>query len=138
MNGGIAVAYSGVHQAYQLALAAQELGRLDRFYCSMFAAEGKWGGVFARLMGSDALVNRRVDGLSSKRVCENPWPLLTHRLRTRFRPASANDWTLANEWFDSMGGAPHQTERLPHLRGRRNLFGGVARRGPRMRQGSCA
>ena len=26
MNGGIAVAYSGVHQAYQLALAAQELG----------------------------------------------------------------------------------------------------------------
>jgi glycosyltransferase involved in cell wall biosynthesis len=100
MNGGIAVAYSGVHQAYQLALAAQELGRLDRFYCSMFAAEGKWGGVFARLMGSDALVNRRVDGLSSKRVCENPWPLLTHRLRTRFRPASANDWTLANEWFD--------------------------------------
>ena len=75
MNGGIAVAYSGVHQAYQLALAAQELGRLDRFYCSMFAAEGKWGGVFARMMGSDALVNRRVDGLSSKRVCENPWPL---------------------------------------------------------------
>src|SRR5262245_3434678 len=80
MNDGIAVAYSGVHQAYQLALAAQELGRLDRFYCSMFAAKGKWGGVFARLLGSDALVNRRVDGLSSKKVCENPWPLITHRL----------------------------------------------------------
>ena len=100
MNGGIAVAYSGVHQAYQLALAAQELGRLDRFYCSMFAAEGKWGGVFARLLGSDAMVNRRVDGLSSKNVCENPWPLLTHRLRARFRPSDANDWTQANEWFD--------------------------------------
>jgi hypothetical protein len=100
MNGGIAVAYSGVHQAYQLALAAQELGRLDHFYCSMFAAEGKWGGAFARLLGSDALVNRRVDGLSSKKVCENPWPLLTHRLRSRFRPTDANDWTQANEWFD--------------------------------------
>jgi glycosyltransferase involved in cell wall biosynthesis len=100
MKGGIAVAYSGVHQAYQLALAAQELGRLDQFYCSMFAAEGKWGGVFARLLGSDAMVNRRVDGLSSKKVCENPWPLLTHRLRARFRPAGADDWTLANDWFD--------------------------------------
>lgn len=100
MNGGIAVAYSGVHQAYQLALAAQELGRLDNFYCSMFAGEGKWGGVFARLLGSDAMVNRRVDGLSSKKVSENPWPLLSHRLRARFRPAHADDWTQANEWFD--------------------------------------
>lgn len=100
MNGGIAVAYSGVHQAYQLALAAHELGRLDRFYCSMFAAEGKWGGLFARLLGSDAMVNRRVDGLSPKKACENPWPLLTHRLRARFRPSDANDWTQANDWFD--------------------------------------
>ena len=31
MNGGIAVAYSGVHQAYQLALAAQELGETRPF-----------------------------------------------------------------------------------------------------------
>jgi hypothetical protein len=100
MNGGIAVSYSGVHQAYQLALAAQELGRLDHFYCSMFAAEGKWGGLFARLLGPDAMVNRRVDGLSSKKACENPWPLLTHRLRARFRPSDANDWTRANDWFD--------------------------------------
>ena len=100
MNSGIAVAYSGVHQAYQMALAAQELGRLDHFYCSMFAAEGKWGGVFARLLGSDALINRRVDGITLTKICENPWPLLTHRLRARFRLADANDWTQANEWFD--------------------------------------
>src|SRR5215510_14054420 len=100
MNGGITVAYSGVHQAYQLALAAQELGRLDHFYCSMFAAEGKWGGVFARLLGPSAMINRRVEGLSSKKVCENPWPLLTHRLRARLRPAEANDWMKTNDWFD--------------------------------------
>jgi hypothetical protein len=100
VNGGIAVAYSGVHQAYQLALAAHELGRLDSFYCSMFAAEGKWGGAFARLLGSDAMVNRRVDGLSPEKAHENPWPLLAHRLRARFRLGSANDWTQANDRFD--------------------------------------
>src|SRR5262245_63530616 len=100
MNGGIAVAYSGVHQAYQLALAAHELGRLDRFYCSMFAAEGKWGGVFARLLGSSAMINRRVEGLSSKKVSEHPWPLLTHRLRARLRLAGDDDWTHANDRFD--------------------------------------
>ena len=100
MNGGIAVAYNGVHQAYQLALAAHELGRLDSFYCSMFAAAGKWGGAFARLLGSEALVNRRVDGLSPEKAHENPWPLLAHRLRARFRLGDANDWTQANDWFD--------------------------------------
>src|SRR5262249_3499600 len=100
MNGGIAVAYSGVHQAYQLALAAQELGRLDHFYCSIFAAAGKWGGAFGWLLGSDALVNWRVDGLSLKKVCENPWPLMAHRLRARFRPDAAKDWAPTNEWFD--------------------------------------
>lgn len=100
MNGGIAVAYSGVHQAYQLALAAHELGRLDSFYCSMFAAAGKWGGTFARLLGHDAMANRRVDGLSLEKAHENPWPLLAHRLRARFRLGDANDWTLANDRFD--------------------------------------
>jgi len=100
MSGGIAVAYSGVHQAYQLALAAEELGQLDNFFCSVFAAAGKWGGAIARLLGSDLLLNRRVDGLSPQRVRENPWPLLAHRLRSRLWPAKANDWVEANGRFD--------------------------------------
>jgi hypothetical protein len=40
----IVVAYSGVHQSYQILLAAEELVELDRFYCSIFDAPGKWGG----------------------------------------------------------------------------------------------
>lgn len=100
MSGGIAVAYSGVHQAYQLALAAEELGRLDNFFCSVFAATGKWGGALAQLLGSDLLLNRRVDGLSPQKVRENPWPLLAHRCRARLCPAKANDWVEANGRFD--------------------------------------
>jgi glycosyltransferase involved in cell wall biosynthesis len=100
MNRGITVAYSGVHQAYQLALAAEELGRLDHFYCSLFTGRNKWGGALARLLGSDKLINRRIDGVAPDKACENPWPLLAHRFRAKLRPATANDWVKANGWFD--------------------------------------
>jgi hypothetical protein len=36
VSGKIIVAYNGVHQAYQLALAAEEIGELARFYCSVY------------------------------------------------------------------------------------------------------
>jgi len=100
MKGGISVAYSGVHQAYQLALAAEELGHLDRFYCSVFAANGKWGGALAQFLRSELLTNRRVNGLPPNKVRENPWPLLTHHCRARLLAKTANDWDLANSWFD--------------------------------------
>jgi glycosyltransferase involved in cell wall biosynthesis len=98
---GITVAYSGVNQAYQLALAAEELGWLDHFYCSLFAAPGKWGGVMARLLGDDALHNRRVDGLPAAKARENPWPMLRHRLRLSLNLARISEWEQAHIHFDS-------------------------------------
>ena len=100
MNGGITVAYSGVHQAYQLALAAEELGKLEYFYCSLFASTGKWGGMLVRLLGPDLLFNRRLDGLSPQKARENPWPLLNHYYRTKLRPGTVDDWVSTNSWFD--------------------------------------
>jgi hypothetical protein len=100
MTGGVTVSYSGVHQAYQLALAAEEAGLLDAFHCSVFAHPGKWGGKLAEILGADALSNRRVDGLPPEKVIEHPWPLLRHRLRAKWRPGSANDWVDANDAFD--------------------------------------
>src|SRR5213592_205985 len=100
MKNGITVAYSGVHQAFQLALAAEELGQLDYFYCSVFAAPGKWGAVLARLLGPDILLNRRVIGLSPEKARENPWPLLAHHCRARLLPRTTNDWVRTNSWFD--------------------------------------
>jgi hypothetical protein len=35
-SGRIVVAYAGVHQAYQLALAADEIGELMTFYCALY------------------------------------------------------------------------------------------------------
>src|SRR5439155_11961342 len=100
MNGGITVAYSGVHQAYQLALAAHELGCLDSFHCSVFDGRGKWGRPLSRVFGSDALINRRVNGLPIDKVHENPWPLAWHRLRHNIYPRLQNDWLGPNDWFD--------------------------------------
>ncbi len=100
MKSGITVAYSGVHQVYQLALAAEESDQLDRFYCSLYTAAGKWGGWLARVLGSDALLNRRVNGLSTEKVSEHPWPFLFHRLRQSAGLAGARDWEQANFRFD--------------------------------------
>lgn len=97
---GVTIAYSGVHQAYQLALAAAELGELDVFHCSLYAAPGKWGGWLERFAGSDALHNRRVAGLPPDRIKEFPWPLLSQRARAALLPRQADDWHFANHWFD--------------------------------------
>jgi hypothetical protein len=100
MKGDIVVAYSGVHQAFQLALAAEELGQLDRFYCSLYAAESKWGGWLSYALGNDTLLNRRVGGLSTARVCEYPWPFLSLRVKQAARLAGVRDWEEANFHFD--------------------------------------
>ena len=97
---GITVAYSGVHQAYQLALAAEELGELERFYTSLFAAPGKWGGALKFILGADALHNRFVAGLPKDKVVENPWPLAAHRSRTQVGLAARDNWSKANTRFD--------------------------------------
>src|SRR5437879_6571830 len=100
MNGGITVAYSGVHQAYQIALAAQELASLDRFHCSVFDAAGKWGGLLATLFGRNTLINRRVAGLPLDKVSENPFPLGWQRLRGTILPSMHDSWLAVNDSFD--------------------------------------
>lgn len=100
MKPSITVAYSGVHQAFQIALAAAELNQLDYFYCSLFAAPGKWGGALARVLGADKLHNRQVAGLPAQKAWEHPWPLLGHRCRLKLRLAAPDDWEHANRRFD--------------------------------------
>jgi glycosyltransferase involved in cell wall biosynthesis len=40
---GIELAYSGVHEIFQLAIAAEEMGELKALQCSFFDAEKHWG-----------------------------------------------------------------------------------------------
>jgi glycosyltransferase involved in cell wall biosynthesis len=96
----VIVAYSGVHQAFQIALAAQEAGLLDCFYCSLLDAQGKWGGRLRRVLGADAMSNRQLAGLDPNRVVEHPWPELHFKLRSRFVSAAPNGWIYAAHQLD--------------------------------------
>jgi glycosyltransferase involved in cell wall biosynthesis len=96
----ITVSYSGVHQAYQLALAAQEAGLLDRFFCSFYDTPGKCGHHLSRLLGHEAMRNRRIDGLDPTRVTEHLWPELLFKLRGKFMKLPANAWISAAGEFD--------------------------------------
>lgn len=98
-QGGITVSYSGVHQAFQLALAAQEAGALDAFLCSLYGATGKWGGLLERLTGRH-LLSRKVDGLELAAVKENPWPLLRKLGRDKLSPSRREEWHSTNDSFD--------------------------------------
>lgn len=98
MNG-VALAYSGVHQIFQLALAAHELGELDGLFCSVVDGPEKWGRRLgkwipvgtARPLGSEAL--------PSERVTEFPWPVLVNRISKRLF-SSSSDHLRSNTWFD--------------------------------------
>ena len=99
-QGGIVVAYGGVHQSFQIALAAQEMGALDCFYCAAFDAPGKWGGHLSRLFGADVMRTRRGDGIPAAKVIENPWPWMAQRIRGGFSAVAGRDWHMTNGWFD--------------------------------------
>ena len=97
---GVTVGYSGVHQAYQLALAAHEIGELDRFYCSVFDAPGKWGGWLSRVLGASTLTNRRCEGIPPRLVKEYPWPLLRQMVAMRVLARQGYDWSQTVDRFD--------------------------------------
>jgi glycosyltransferase involved in cell wall biosynthesis len=96
----ITISYSGVHQAYQMALAAQEAGILHEFHCSLYDAPGKWGGKLAALVGHEKLRSRRLDPINPSLVKEHPWPILQKALRDRLRPAKSSFWHATNDAFD--------------------------------------
>jgi len=98
---GITVSYFGVHQAFQLALAAQELGRLDKFYCSMIDAPGKWGWWLGKFFGKADLINRRCAGLDPRFAFEIPGPLIRERLSHKFStPQKHARWFQTSIDFD--------------------------------------
>jgi len=96
----LSVSYNGVHQAYQLALAAQEAGLLDEFLCSFYDAPGKWGRRLRRVLGPAVMKNRSLEGIDAAKVVEHPWPELRFKLRGRLRKLPPNAWIKAAQPFD--------------------------------------
>jgi glycosyltransferase involved in cell wall biosynthesis len=99
--GRIVVAYGGVHCAYQQALAAQEIGELQAFYCALYDAPKKWGGLLARFVGHDRLASRRIAGLDTDKVIEYPWSLIRKAIRDRIYRRGRNNWEFVFGDFDS-------------------------------------
>lgn len=97
---GVALAYSGVHQMFQLALAAQEIGELNGFFCSLIDGEGRWGGRLGRLAPSGTVRPLGWEGILQSKITEHPWPLLVNRLCKRLMPGRCGDHLRSNAWFD--------------------------------------
>jgi glycosyltransferase involved in cell wall biosynthesis len=97
----VIVAYSGVHQAFQIALAAHEAGLLDTFYGSVFDAPGKWGKRLGFALGMQSLTNRRCAEIDPARLKEIPGPFLMHRAASIIRlTRDWYPWYQANFDFD--------------------------------------
>jgi len=96
----IVVSYAGVHQAYQLALAAQEMGELQAFYCALYDAPKCWGARFANFVGKGYFEGRRADGLELDKVVEFPWPLIWKVMRDQFYRRGRENWLTVNSAFD--------------------------------------
>jgi len=99
MNG-IALSYSGVHEIFQLALAAHELGELEGLHCSAVDLPGKWGAILSRRLSMPSARPLGWSELPPGRVREFPWPLLSHRLIQKALPRRKSEHLYTNDWFD--------------------------------------
>ena len=99
MNG-IALAYAGVHQIFQLALAAHEISELEGLFCSIMDGQGKWGRRLGRWVPPGTARPLGYSDLPSERVTEYPWPLLVNRLAQKLVRGRRSDHLRSNSWFD--------------------------------------
>lgn len=97
---GVALAYAGVHQIFQLALAAHELGELEGLCCSIVDGPGKWGRRLRRWVPPGTLQPLGSDAIPPGLITEFPWPLLVNRIGKRLIPARRSEHLHSNSWFD--------------------------------------
>lgn len=96
---GIVLSYIGVHQIFQLALAAQEMGALQRLFCSFNDQPDSWGRWLPAWTATSALHPMGGRQLEPGRVTELPMALLARRARQLlFRKPT--DYHGSNSWFD--------------------------------------
>ena len=95
----IAFAYSGVHQIFQLALAAHEHGLLNGLFCSLVDGEGRWGRRIGRLGPPGTVRPLGWDGIPGEKIIEYPWPMLVNRLGGKLLPSRRTEHYYSSTWF---------------------------------------
>ena len=99
-DSSIVLGYIGVHQIFQLALAAEEAGQLEALHCSLLNREGKWGRWLNGRVSAASLNPLGSDQIPAGKMHEVPLPILSRQL-TRFLPRrGASDYHASNAWFD--------------------------------------
>ncbi len=96
----IILAYPGVHQIFQLALAAHEIGRLERLICTAVDLPGKTGRLLSRMARMPSARPLGLDQLPPEKINEFPWPVLAHRLGARIFRQRQSEHLHSNAWFD--------------------------------------
>ncbi len=96
----IALAYCGVHEIFQLALAAHEIGEFDGLFCSMVDRPGKMGSWIARLARIPSARPLGLDQLPAEKIAEYPWPVMASRLLLRIVRGRQTDHWHSTRWFD--------------------------------------
>lgn len=77
---GVELAYMGVHEIFQMAIAAEEMGCLSGLQCSIFDAPGKWGRLFSRFSYLPSAFPLGSEALPPGKVHELPLPQLARQL----------------------------------------------------------
>ncbi|WP_395734029.1 glycosyltransferase family 4 protein [Prosthecobacter sp.] len=79
-HGGIELAYMGVHEIFQMAIAAEEMGCLSGLQCSIFDAPGKWGRLFSHFTYLPSAFPLGSEALPPGKLHELPLPQLARQI----------------------------------------------------------
>lgn len=98
-RSGIELAYIGVHEVFQLAIAAQEMGELRGLQCSVIDGDGKLGRLASRFMRLPSARPLGCETLPPEKIIELPLPLAAMRL-TRWVRGAKVDPTRFHSFFE--------------------------------------
>lgn len=98
----VLLSYIGVHQIFQLALAAEEIGALEALHCSLVDHPGKWGGLLAKRFSVPSAHAPGSRLLPPTKLIEHPLPLLANRLAKHLPWQRRSDHIVSNLWFDRL------------------------------------
>jgi glycosyltransferase involved in cell wall biosynthesis len=101
-RSGIELAYIGLHEVFQLAIAAHELGQLHGLQCSVLDAPGKLGRQAARFMRLPSARPLGAEVLPLAKVIEQPVPLLTFRMHHAWRRRRKTDPLWHHHLFEAL------------------------------------